>query len=125
MRDSAATNYWDSKGLAWLWTSFFAGPAAWTLNQGVGYAVMKPVCRSADVSALWLIGAFTFALACLGAWTAMRRCLLMLREGVTDDGARIIDRSYFVAIVAIGMNSLIAILIVTSVIPQFLLSPCE
>jgi hypothetical protein len=49
----------------------------------------------------------------------------MLREGVTDDGARIIDRSYFVAIVAIGMNSLIAILIVTSVIPQFLLSPCE
>jgi len=64
-------------------------------------------------------------LACLGAWTAMRRCLLMLREGVTDDGARIIDRSYFVAIVAIGMNLLIAILIVTSVIPQFLLSPCE
>ncbi len=123
MGDSAATNYWESKGLARLWTSFFAGPAAWTLNQGIGYAVMKPVCRSADVSVLWLIGAFTFALACLGAWTAMR-CLLMLREA-TDDGARIIDRSYFVAIVAIGMNSLVAILIVTSVIPQFLLSPCE
>ncbi len=119
-----ATNYWDSKGLMWLWTSFFTGPVAWTLNQGLGYAVMKPVCKSADVSVLWLIGAFTFALTCLGAWAATR-CLLMLREGATDEGGSVIDRSYFVAIAAIGMNGLIAILIVTSVIPQFLLSACE
>jgi len=124
MADAATASYWDTKGLVRLWMSFCAGPIAWLLNQGIGYAVMKPVCRSADVSALWLIGAFTLVLACLGAWIAAR-CLLMLRDGATDTGGRAIDRSYFVAIVAIGMNSLIAILIVTSVIPQFLLSPCE
>ena len=123
MADDATMSYWDTKGLALLWVSFFAGPIAWILNQGIGYAVMKPVCRDADVSALWLIGGLTFVLACLGAWTATR-CMLMLR-GANDAGGRVIDRSYFVAIVAIGMDSLIALLIVTSVIPQFLLSPCE
>ena len=124
MPDDATPIYWDGKGLALLWMSFFAGPIAWTLNQGIGYAVLKPVCRSADVSVLWLIGVFTFVLACLGAWIAAL-CLLALREGATDAGGRVVDRSYFVAIVAIGMNSLIALLIVTSAIPQLLLSPCE
>ncbi len=124
MHDSTATSYWESRGLALLWMSFFAGPVAWILNQGVGYAVMKPVCSSANVYVLWLIGAFTFILASVGAWAASR-CLLALRDGATDEGGGVIDRSYFVAIVAIGMDSLIAILIVTSVIPQFLLSPCE
>jgi hypothetical protein len=124
MAGDTTTSYWDTKGLALLWMSFFAGPIAWTLNQGIGYAVMKPVCRSADVSVLWLIGAFTFVLACLGAWTAAR-CLLALGEGATDAGGSVIDRSFFVAIVAIGMDSLIALLIVTSIIPQLLLSPCE
>ena len=26
--------------------AFFAGPLAWAFNQGVGYAVMKPVCAA-------------------------------------------------------------------------------
>ena len=124
MQNGVAPGYWDSKGLTWLWMSFLAGPVAWTLNQGIGYAVMKPVCSHADVAVLWLIGAFTLVLACVGAWTAAR-CLLMLRDRATDEGCGVRDRSYFVAIVAIGMNSLIAVLIVTSVIPQFFLSPCE
>ena len=124
MRESAASGYWDSKGLALLWMAFFAGPLAWIVNQGVGYAVMKPVCRGADVPVLWLIGAFAFILASVGAWTGAR-CLLLLRDKATDVGSHVIDRSYFVAIVAVGMDVLIALLIVTSVIPQFLLSPCE
>jgi hypothetical protein len=123
MQEGTAT-YWDSKGLTLLWMSFFAGPTAWILNQGIGYAVMKPVCNRADVVVLWLIGAMTFVLACVGAWVAAR-CFLLLRDKATDEGGRVFDRSYFLAIVAIGMDSLIAILIVTSVIPQFLLSPCE
>jgi hypothetical protein len=82
------------------------------------------VCSRADVSVLWMIGAVAFILASLGAWTAAR-CLLRVRDEARDEGGRVIDRSYFVAIVAVGMDTLIAILIVTSVIPQFLLSPCE
>jgi hypothetical protein len=124
MQDSAATSYWDAKGLMLLWISFFAGPVAWILNQGVGYAVVKPVCSRADVSVLWVIGACAFILASLGAWTAAR-CLLLVRDEAKDQGGRVMDRSYFVAIVALGMDALIAVLIVTSVIPQFLLSPCE
>jgi hypothetical protein len=124
MQDGATTGSGDSKGLARLWASFFAGPVAWIVNQGIGYAVMKPVCSAADVSALWLIGSFAFILAGAGAWTAAR-CLLALRDDAIDEGGRVIDRNYFVAVVAVGVDALIAILIVTSVIPQFLLSPCE
>lgn len=114
----------DGSGLAALWTAFFAGPFAWALNQGAGYAAMKPVCAAAAPYVLWLIATVSFAIVAAGAWTGWR-WLLALRTQATGAGGNVPDRSYFLAILTIALNGLIGVLIVASAIPQFLLSPCE
>lgn len=116
--------YWNARGLALLWGAMAAGPLAWIFNQGVGYALMKPVCAGAAAYVLWLIAGASFVMAGAGAFIGWR-CLHALRATATEDGGAVPDRSYFVAIVAIGLDLLIALLIVTSLFPQFFLSPCE
>jgi hypothetical protein len=101
-----------------------AGPAAWAFTQGTGYAAMKPVCASADTYLLWVISAIGLALAGAGASIAARR-LSLVRTIAIDEGSRAVDVRYFVAVIAMALNVLIALLIVTSMIPLLLLSPCE
>jgi hypothetical protein len=113
----------DSRVIA-LWTAFLAGPLAWSFNQGAGYALMKPVCAGKAAPVLWLVAIASLCLVVAGsctAWGAMRPLL----ETARDDGGEIVDRDHFVAVLALALNVLIALLIVTSVIPQFFLSPCE
>lgn len=59
-----------------------------------------------------------------GAWIGWR-WLRVLHAQASEDGGGVPDRSYFLAIIAVALNGLIAVLIATSAIPQFLLSPCE
>jgi hypothetical protein len=124
MEPLSAAGHEQPRALVALWTAFLAGPVAWALNQGIGYAVMKPVCGAANAPMLWLIAVVTLAIGAAGGAVAFRH-LRALRAIAHDNGRRIVDRSYFLAAVALALNALIALLIVTSVIPQFLLSPCE
>ena len=124
MTGSHPLDYGERKRLGLLAAAFLAGPLAWSINQGLGYAVIKPVCADRATYVLWLIALGTFALAAtgvLGGW----HCLRAAGAGAVEDGGRAVDRSYFLAGLAIAFNGLIALLILTSVIPQFLLSPCE
>lgn len=113
----------DNDGLGVLWAAFLAGPLAWTFNQGVGYAVMKPVCLGSATYLLWLIAAIALCVTLVGAWTGWR-WVRRLRTA-NEDGEHGPDRTYFLAILTVAFNGLIAILIVASLIPQFVLSPCE
>jgi hypothetical protein len=117
------SGYWQRGGLARLWGAFFAGPAAAALNEGLGYAVMKPVCAGADAYLLWLFAAAALAVAVAGAWIGWR-CLRDLRAAA-EDGGTVTDRSLFLAIVAVSLDTLVGLLIVTSALPFFFLSPCE
>ena len=116
----------DSEGddrLAAVWAAFCAGPLAWTFNQGVGYAVMKPVCIGSATYVLWLIAGIALCVTLFGGWTGWR-WLRRLRTA-KEDGGNGPDRTYFLAILTVAFNGLIAVLIVASLIPQFVLSPCE
>jgi hypothetical protein len=106
------------------WHALLAGPVAWAFNQGVGYAVMKPVCAHHATPVLWLISAAAFALAAAGVWIGWRR-VRGVRSGADEEGRSAIDRTFFVAVLAVAMNGLLSLLIVTAAIPQFLLNPCE
>lgn len=123
MSGDAAGGYWEHKGLVLLWLAFLAAPAAWALDQLTSYALVKPVCASRSPLTLTLISLVAFVLVVAGALTA-RACLARAADG-HDDGGRHVDRSYFFAIVALGFNLLVALLIVLAAIPQFVLSPCE
>jgi hypothetical protein len=114
----------DTRRLVALWAAFLTGPVAWTFNQGAGYALMKPVCAGKATPLLWLVAAASLLLVAAGSWTAWH-WIRQLRGSARDEGSGAVDRSYFMAVLALAFNALIGLLIVTSVIPQLLLSPCE
>ena len=112
----------DTRDLIWLWGSFFAAPFAWTFNQGIAYAVMKPACSAAAGYALPLIAAAALGVVTLGALVAARYMRARLATAPADD---IRDRNYFIAALAVSFNVLIGLLIIDSMIAQLFLHPCD
>jgi hypothetical protein len=116
-------DYWDGAGLVRLWVAVLSGPAAWALNQVLGYALVKPSCFAGTTATLVGLAGVTLLMSLAGAWTAWS-CFLQLRDAdITGDRRE--DRSKFVAISGLGLNLLLALLILTSASAHFLLSPCE
>jgi hypothetical protein len=118
-----ARGYWEDWGLVLLWTSMLAGPTAFALNHQIGYALVKWACSREQTFLLTLVAVATFGLAMWGAYLGWT-CLQKLGDA-NDRGGRREDRSYFMALVAIGLDLLIALLIIMAAFPQFILSPCE
>jgi uncharacterized membrane protein len=116
-------DYWEAQGLALLWFAILAGPAAVALNMGAGYALVKWACASGHSNVLTAIALGTLVLALTGAWAGWN-CRARLR-GADERGGRIVDRSYFVAVIAVGFALINALLIVMQAYPRFVLSPCE
>jgi hypothetical protein len=123
MRTDVARDYWDDWGLALLWTSMLLGPLAVSLDLLVGYALVKPLCASGDPERLRLISFAALSLTVIGIVVGAS-CFARLRQTAVDDGGRVIDRSYFMAVVAIGFNVLCAIVITTAGGARFIMS-CE
>jgi hypothetical protein len=113
----------ETSELLVLWGAFLAGPVAWTLNQGLGYAAVQPACAGGLTPLLWLIAAGTLILTGTGGWAAWRK-VQRLHSTSRADGGEERDRSYFLAMLALAFNALIGLLIATSLVPQFFLSPC-
>jgi hypothetical protein len=118
-----SSGYWDARGAWLLWFSVLSGPAAWALNQLIGYALVKPVCAAGAGLALALVSAAALALVAVGGWTAWS-CLVRVR-GAGEFGEDREARSQFLAIAGLGLNGIIGLLILTAAVPPFLLSPCE
>lgn len=115
--------YWEHRGLMLLWFAVLAGPLAVALNMGAGYALVKWSCATGHAGVLTAISAAALAVALAGAWAGWR-CREQLRDA-TEYGGRIVDRSYFVALVGIGLSLLTALVVVMQAYPHFVLSPCE
>jgi hypothetical protein len=123
MGGHAARDYWEDRGLLLLWFSFLAAPVAWALDELISYALVKPACFADAPYTLTAVNGAALALVIGGA--LIGRACLNRTQGALDDGGRQVDRSYFIAIVAIAFNALVGLLIVFATIPHFVLSPCE
>jgi hypothetical protein len=123
MRSDVARDYWDDWGLALLWTSMLLGPLGVSLDLLAGYALVKPLCASGDPEMLRLLSLAALSCAVIGIVVGAS-CFARLRQTAVDDGGRVIDRSYFTALVAIGFNVLCVILIMTAGGARFIMS-CE
>jgi hypothetical protein len=117
------TDYWEHRGQAWLVTAFLLAPTAWALNELIGYALVKPVCASGHKLLLTGLSAGMLAVVVAGAWIGWW-CLTQLRSASQTGGSRV-DRSYFFALVTIGFNLIIGLLILVAAVPPFVLNPCE
>lgn len=123
MSTREAEDFWDDWGLLLLWTTVLSGPAAWALNQLVGYALVKPVCAADARFVLFLVAAVTFAITVAGGWKAWT--LLQMLRGAHPQGARREDRSHLLAVGGVALNALLGLLILTHATSIYLLSPCE
>jgi hypothetical protein len=122
--NTGARDYWDDWGPVLLWTTVLSGPAAWALNELIGYAFVKPVCANGHRLILTLISGGGLALALVGLWIGWW-CFAQVRDAASEEGARTIDRSYFMAIVGLGLNSIAAVYIVIMAIVPYLVGACE
>lgn len=124
MATSERRDYWDDRGLVWLWTSFLAGPLAFALNIQFGYAAVKWACSHDQrfVPAIIAVAMLTATLsaAWIGWW-----CLQQVRSRADERGGSRVDRSFFMAVLAVGLNLLIAMVITATVVSGMILSPCE
>ena len=123
MRADVARDYWDGRGLALLWAAMLLGPLAASVDLGAGYALVKPLCASGQPQMLRAISIAALILTSTGVAVAAS-CFARLRRAAVDDGGRVADRSYFTALVAIGLNVLCAILIATAGGARIVM-PCE
>jgi hypothetical protein len=118
-----AGTYWEHRGLVLLWLSVLSGPFAWALNQLIGYALVKPVCAAGSPFVLTAIAGGALAITVVGGWTAWT-CMRALKHADPKGGSQE-DRSQLLAISGVGLNLLLGLLIATSALQPFFLSPCE
>ena len=119
-----ARSYWDGAGLALLIAGFLAGPTAWGLNLMVNYSLVKPVCAAGSPWVLTAVSAAALGTTCAGAIVSWR-CWLRLRDDGNTEGARTVDRSYFIAVTGMVLNAFFILLITVSIVPHYVVSPCE
>jgi hypothetical protein len=105
------------------WLAFVLAPVAASIQVGIGYALVKPACAAGGNAILTTLSLLTLAMSVGGAWLGWTR--MQLAIGASDSGGRALDRRWFVAALAAGFNVLVALLILTSTLPHFILSPCE
>jgi hypothetical protein len=111
------------QGVAMLWAGLLAGPAAWALDLGVSYALVKWACSSQRTAVLHLITIGALAITAggaLAAWNALQRT----PGDALDDGARPPDRGRFMAVLGLVMSALFALTILANDLPRVMLDAC-
>jgi hypothetical protein len=107
-----------------LWFALAAGPAAASLNLGIGYALVKPSCAGGSARPRGAVAACSALVALGGAWMGLVRFLdigTSREEGQpwTRDSRRLL------AVVAIALDLLLTLFIVATAVAMAVLSPCE
>ena len=121
--ETRAEHYWEHRGQTLLVVAVLLAPAAWAMNELVGYALVKPVCANGHKLILTGVSIVMLAMVAAGVWIGWSS-LVQLR-GAAEKGGTRIDRSYFLAVVTIAFNLLIGLLILTQGVAPFVLNPCE
>jgi hypothetical protein len=124
MKTDVSAPHLPGSSLAVLMFGLLSGPFAWAFDLQISYSLVKWVCASGNWFVLVASSVGALAVVALGATAAWRRST-GLGDQLDPDGAAGADAGRFLAITAVGLNILFAVLILTSIVPRFVLSPCE
>jgi hypothetical protein len=124
MDDARDSCYWDRRGLMTQMAGVLLPPFAWLLDMQVSYSMVKWACENDGRTILLAIPVVSLTLVSAAAWMAWSSWAT-IRRHANEEGSGTLDRSYFLAISGLGMSALFALLLLVSIVPRFVLSPCE
>ncbi len=124
MGGDEARSYWEGTGLTMLIGGLLIAPAAWFLDLQTSYAMLKWACEHDRRGLVLAVPLGSLAIIAASTWMSWSSWA-KLRDVAIDEGAHMEDRSYFLALAGLGVNATFALLILTSLVPRYFLSPCE
>jgi hypothetical protein len=107
-----------------LWTGILAGPVVWAIDLTASYALAKWTCLTGRRGILHAIMFGSLLIVAGGAVVSS----IALRHAAGDeptDGGRPRQRARFMAILGLTVSALLALQIVSTAIPQWVLDACE
>ena len=113
-----------SDPLPWLVLGLLLPPVAWLLDMQISYSLVKWACAHDRTPILFMMPIFSLTLVAVAWWMSWSSWHAVRREA-DQDGGRPMDRSYLLALAGIGLSALFALLILVSLAPRSILSPCE
>ncbi len=114
----------EGAGPASLWAGVLAGPLATLTQLQVNYALVLWACGAGREWALHLVSLLALLVVVAGgllSWHNRRRA----GGGWEDDGAGVVPRSRFMAVVGILISALTALVVIAQWIPIFVYGPCQ
>lgn len=124
MDSKAATDFKEGAGPGALWAGVLAAPIATLIQLQVNYALVLWACDAGRKWALHLVALLALLITIAGGLLSWRN---WRRTGATweDEGAGVIPRSRFMALVGLLISGLIALVVIAQWIPIFVYGPCQ
>jgi hypothetical protein len=113
-----------SDPVPWLIAGVLLPPFAWLLDMQVSYSLVKWACATHRTPILFMMPIFSLTLVAVALWMSWSSWHSVRRDA-DQDGGRAVDRSYLLALAGMAMSALFAALILVSLAPRSILSPCE
>jgi hypothetical protein len=98
-------------------------PVAWLLDMQVSYSLVKWACEHNRAPILFMMPVASLTLVALALWISWSSWHAARRHA-DESGCRPIDRNYLLALAGVAMSLLFGLLILVSLAPRSILSPC-
>jgi hypothetical protein len=96
---------------------------ALVVDQGLTFVLVKWVCASGTLKTFAVLPVMSLLMTGTGA--VLGGTVALSLRAANTSGGRPRDSRYLLATMAVALNVLVALLILTAVLPRQLLSPCE
>jgi hypothetical protein len=120
----AAKDFKEGAGPGALWAGVLAAPIAMLVQLQANYALVLWACSAGREWALHLVALLALLITIAGGLLSWRN---WRRTGATweTEGAGVIPRSRFMALVGVLISGLIALVVIAQWIPIFIYGPCQ
>ncbi|HEV2706190.1 MAG TPA: hypothetical protein VGV59_09715 [Pyrinomonadaceae bacterium] len=120
----SAREFKEGAGAGALWAGLVVAPLTTLVQQTTSYALVHQACRTGQEWSLHVASVVALLLVCgcaLLSWRSWRRA----GAGAETEGAGVLPRSRFMAVVGLLISALSALVVIAQWIAVFVYAPCQ